>query len=197
MVLACVAITMFAANESDDKIDDQNKRLDEYLKRIQLVEQQLNIRGDTEKPEVSEIKPLDAFQISVRDAKPADLALDGNDDTHMYTEKQANPWWCADMQDIYYIKRVIIININLNGEPQTRANYLRVGVTNTRPVVGENLALDAYTLCGYKPGLMGLVGIVNCPDDVSGQYLIVQFGTNNYMNIAEVKIYGYKIKDKL
>ena len=74
----------------------------------------------------------------------------------------------------------------------SRSTNLRVGVTNTRPVVGESVDLDAYELCQEKPGYMGAVGIANCQDDVSGQFLIVQFNVTRCMNIADVKIYGFK-----
>ncbi len=201
LVLACVAITLLAVDKSasdDDKNDDEIKRLDEYQNRIQKLEQQLNINGNVEKPEVSEIRPVDAFQISVYTDNsgtkhPAVNTLDGFDDTFMHTNKHTNPWWCADLQDIYHIKRVVVTNRKGTHDVHiARATNLHVGITSTRPQVGENLALNAYTLCEQKPGYMGPVGIVNCPDGVSGQYLIVQFETNNWMHIAEVQIYGYK-----
>ncbi len=199
LVLACVAITMSAGDKADNKNDDQNKQLDEHEKRLEIIEQQLNSQGKVETPDVSEIKPVDAFQISTHTAAPgrddsAQQAIDGSDDTFMHTPSHTNPRWCADMQGIYHIKRVIVTNINkdAHGPAHARAINLRVGVTNTRPQVGENLALDGYTLCEEKPGFMGPVGIVNCPDGVSGQYVVVQFKTTDFMIIAEVKIYGYK-----
>ncbi len=90
------------------------------------------------------------------------------------------------MGDIYYVSRVVITNRPAGF--YERSTNLRVGVTNTRPVVGQGLALDAYTLCGEKPGYMGKVGIVNCPGGISGQYLVVQFETADSLNITEVKI---------
>ncbi len=195
LVLACAAITMSTMNKSED----ETKRLEDLEKRFRNLEQQLNIQGGVEKPEVSEIRPGDALQISIWTSSggrkyPAGLAADGNDNTHMYTNRHTNPWWCADLQDIYHIKRVVVTNRMHSEEAiRARATNLRVGVTSTRPQVGENLALDAYTLCEEKPGYMGPIGIVNCPDGVSGQYVIVQFQVaNNHMHIAEVKIYGYK-----
>ncbi len=65
-------------------------------------------------------------------------------------------------------------------------------MTNTRLITGQSLSLDAYTVCAERPGLMGHFRVVGCPDDISGRYLIVQIMTTNIMNIAEVKIYGFK-----
>ena len=210
LVLACVAITTFPQNKSasDNKNDentkrlnDEAKRLNEYQHRLQVVEEQLNINGDVKKPEVSEILPADAFQISVyTDAKGTDYstqrAIDGNDHTFMLTNRHTNPWWCADMQDIYHIKRVVVTNRQTSATSTlARATNLRVGVTNIRPQIGQTLALDAYELCAEEPGYMGALGIVTCPHGISGQYLVVQFQVENQqMNIAEVKIYGYKDK---
>ncbi len=178
-VLSCVAITMFAIYRSDGESNDDEKRLQ-------------NIEGKTQ--EVSEIKPVDALKISNTDERyVADNAIDGDQNTAISTKSLPNPWWCADMGGIYHVKRVVITNIlSEHDSVIERARNLRVGVTNMRPAVGESLAMDSYTLCGEKPGLMGKVGIVNCPDGVSGQYLIVQFKTTNHMNIAEVKIYGFE-----
>ena len=207
LILSCVAITMSAINKptsghSGDKNDEEIKRLDvaitrldEYQNRLQKLEQQLNIQDNIENSEISEIRPAHVFQISVHTTYPAQLAIDGSADTYMHTNKETNPWWCADLQNIYHIKRVVVTNIkgsSNNVHYIARSTNLRIGVTNTTPVVGENLAFDAYTLCEYKPGYMGAVGNVTCPDGVSGQYVIVQFGVHNYMTIAEVNIYGYK-----
>lgn len=209
VVLACVAITMFAVNKSNDdkngneikRLGGELRRLDDLEKRFQLLEQQLNNNSNIDKPEVSEIKPVAAFQISVvidsaGNHFPASRALDGNEKTYTATSQHTNPWWCAEMQDIYYIKRVVVTNKKDSRDSVLlRANGLRVGVTNTRPQVGRILAFDAYTLCEEKPGYMGAVGIVNCPDGVSGQYVVIQFQVDKkYMTIAEVKIYGYKEK---
>ena len=142
----------------------------------------------------SELKPVEVFQISAySNTGVAERAIDGDEDTNMHTNSHTNPWWCADMGAIYQIKTVFITNRKEGSAGSlARSTNLRVGVTNTRPVVGQILALDAYTLCGEKPGLMGTVGIVSCPEGVTGQYVIVQFKVTNYMNIAEVKIYGFK-----
>ena len=164
LVLSCVAIALFTTHKSDATNDD-------YEKRFQEIELKLPSHGKVDTPEVSEIKPVDVFQISIyRDTYGAELAIDRDEDTHMTTNSHTNPWWCADMGGIFHVKRVVITNIN-NDRYTYRATNLRVGVTNARPVIGQSLALDAYTLCEEKPGLMGKIGIVTCPDGVSGQYL--------------------------
>ncbi len=216
LALSCVALTMFVINKSDDKFDDQEKRiqtleellenirkngtggvnetdrLDDHEKRLDMLEQQLRMQ------EIPEIHAVGAIQISTHTSNSgiklaAELALDGNEDTYMHTESHTNPWWCANMGEIYHAKKIIITNIRQGSDgTRARSSNLRVGLTNTRPVVGQSLAFDAYTLCEYNTGLMGPVGIVTCPNGVSGQYVVVQFVVNDYMHIAEVKIYGYK-----
>ncbi len=97
------------------------------------------------------------------------------------------------MGGIYHIKRVVVTNRKQgHWTSLSRSTNLCVGVTNTRPVVGESVDLDAYDLCDEKPGYMGPVGIAKCQDDVSGQFVIVQFNVTECMNIAEVRIYGFK-----
>ncbi len=207
LVLSCVAITMFSIDKSDGMNDDEIKRLDNYEKRLQVIELQLKTQAsdidgttpsntpDNGTPTISEIKPANAFQISTFTGDGpsyntrAETAIDGNENNWTHTEIHTNPWWAADMGGIYHVKTVMITN--RLGYYARRSVNLRVGVTNTSPVVGQSLALNASTLCGEKPGLMGEIGVVTCPDHVSGRYLIVQFQTKEYMNIAEVKIYGF------
>ncbi len=197
LVLSCVAITMFSINKSDGMSDDEIKEFEDLKKRIQNIELQVKAPGNDNAPPVTEIMPVDVFQISVyQDSTgkyPSQRAIDGNEATFMHTGKHTNPWWCADMGGIYHVTRVTVTNVPAP-QHSVRATNLRVGVTNVRPEVGKSLALDAYTLCEEKPGLMGKIGIVQCPDGVSGQYLVVQLRTTTWMHFTEVKIYGFEIK---
>ncbi len=197
LIMSCVTITMFYTNNSNEieRLDDYEKRLDDYEKELRDIKPKILVQT----LEFSEIKPVDVFQISnfpsesgTKARVQSEFAIDGYEDTIIHTDKHTNPWWCADMGDIYHVKVVVITN--RKEAWYERSRNLRVGVTNTKPVVGQNLTLDAYTLCDKKPGLMGVVGIVSCPDEVSGQYLVVQFKTDDFMNIAEVKLYGFKNK---
>ncbi len=200
LLLACVAIALTFTNKSDGtnedyerKFDDLEKKVDDHEKRINNVEPEVITR-----PEVEEIKPVDAFQISIYGGYGfAEKALDGDDNTYMLTKSHQNPWMALNLGGFYrsyHVTRVVITNIKLIGaNGSARSQNLRVGVTNTRPTVGQALALDAYDLCEEKAGQMADVETVYCPDEVSGRYLIIQFQTTNYMNLAEVKIYGYEI----
>ncbi len=153
LVLSCVAIALFTTHNSDATNDDYEKRIqdiegknDDYEKRIQEIELKLKSHGEVDAPEVSEIKPLDAFMISNHLNKyGAELVIDKDEGTYIVTNRHTNPWWAADMGGIYNIKRVVIIN-RKDGWTE-RSTNLRVGVMDRRPVVGQNLALDAYTLC--------------------------------------------------
>ncbi len=175
-----------------------NTNDDDYEKRLQDIELQITNLGKDSSPEISEIKPIDAFQISTYQESysgthEAQLAIDGNEDTIVLTKHETNPWWCADMGGIYHVARVVITNRRDECEHCLQySTNLRVGVTSTRPVVGKSLAFDAYTLCEEKAGYMGKVGIVHCPDEISGQYLVLQFRINQKLNVGEVKIYGHE-----
>ncbi len=173
------------SNSTDEGNNDHIKRLHDHEKRLRDIELQL------ETPEILEIRPVEAFQISI--FHPGlylpSAAIDGNLNNFQHTERHINPWWCAKMDAEYHVTSVVITN--RKNCCADRATNLRVGLTNTAPIVGQNLSLDAYSLCEEKPGLMGSVAFVSCPDDISGQYLVVQFRTENWMNIAEVKIYGF------
>ncbi len=171
---------------------DEIKKLYDHEQRLQIIEKRTPI--PTADSPATIITPVNAFQISTfqdptnKIIFSADRVIDGNVDTVMYTSHATNPWWCADMGGIYHVTRVEVTNCYNFVE---RSQNLRVGVTNTKPQVGKTLYLEAYTLCEERRGQMGKIAIVQC-QGVSGQYLVVQFRTSNPMNIAEVRIYGYK-----
>ncbi len=143
------------------------------------------------------IRPVDAFQINTRGNGLATKAIDGNPNADYtkgsctHTESVVNPWWCANLGGIYHVNMVVIVNRN-DVDDGTRGTNLRVGITDIKPVVGQPLDIDAYTLCEEKHGVMGEIGVVNCPDTFFGRYLVVQFRTTNYMHVCEIEIYGYR-----
>ncbi len=150
--------------------------------------------GEIDNKKLCEIKPVDVFQINNYPdtdlgSHTAEAAIDGQKETHMHTNYSINPWWCADMGGVFHVKMAAITN--RHDCCQERSENLRVGVTNTKPVAGQNLDLNAYTLCEERPGLMGDDSIVKCPDGVTGRYLIVQLRTTTWMHIAEVNLFGY------
>ncbi len=98
--------------------------------------------------------------------------------------------WAADLGAEYHVQRVEVTN--RQDCCMQRASNLRVGVTNTRPVPGQGFIMDRDTLCGWKRGAMGAIGVIYCPDYISGRFVVVQFETVNVMNICEVDIFGYK-----
>ena len=204
LVFSCVAIIMFSVNDKSENTSEADaKRLDEHDKMLQDIMNQLNTApqgNEGATPKISQIKPVGAFQISIyTDAHnvqyPGESAIDGSITTSMHTNSHANPWWCAEMSGIYHITRVVVTNNYCRQDDShciNRSTNLRVGVMNTRPVVGQNLDLNAYTLCEEIAGPMGAQRIVSCPDGVTGRYLVVQFKITEYMHLSEVRIYGYK-----
>ena len=144
LVLSCVAITMFSVGKPGGMNGDESEKLDDHEKRLRDIE--LKILGLTPIPgppsKISEIIPIEAFQISVFVDNnnggikfPADRVIDGNVDTMMYTNHATNPWWAADMGGIYYVTRVEVTN---SWNYPKRSENLRVGVTNMRPEIGKD-----------------------------------------------------------
>ncbi len=191
-----MALFMTSKTTSDDKLDDHDQRL-------QALERRYTEITTAEPKTIVKIKPVDAFQISTFDFPsspdgPATLAIDGNHDpdyykgscTHTGSESEQNPWLAVYLGKSYHVTMVIVTNRDDNyGD---RSKNLRVGVTNVKPEVGQNLDISSYTLCEEKPGLMGKVATVRCSEGVAGRYVIVQFRTTNYMNICEIEIYGHE-----
>ncbi len=198
-VISCVTMALFMTSKtaSDDKLDDHDQRLHALEGRYAEV-------TTAEPTTIVKIKPVDAFQISTHyfPSYPDGLAthaIDGNLEpdyfkgscTHTGSESEQNPWLAVYLGKSYHVFMVVVTN---RGDESwgDRSKNLRVGVTNVKPEVGQNLDINSYTLCGEKPGLMGKIGIVRCSEGVAGRYVIVQFRTTNYMNICEIEIYGYE-----
>ncbi len=149
----------------------------------------------------SVLMPVDAFQISDYPVGNggAEKAIDGNKDPNYnnngctHTHQATNPWWCAQLDALYEISSVAIVN---RGDASAeRAYNVRVGVSNTAPIVGQILDPDSYILCGEIPGEMGPTGLIQCAGNVIGQYVIVQtIISNNYLHLCEVTISGIFFK---
>ncbi len=204
LVFSCVAIIMFAVSDKSDNTSEPDaKRLDEHDKMLQDIIKQLQTASQGNEgliPKISQIKPVGAFQISVytnptnNEQLPGERAIDGDMTTIMHTNHHANPWWCGNMGEIFHVTEVVVTNNYCRQDDShciNRSTNLCVGVMNTRPVVGQNLDLNEYTLCEEIAGPMGAQRIVSCPEGVTGRYLVVQFKITEYMHISEVRIYGY------
>ncbi len=170
LVISCVAITKIKdySHESNSMNEIEIRRLDDYERRLQDMEQKIK--------QIKEITPRDTFQ--------------GIDNTFI-DFPGTDPWWCADMGDIYHVTRV---EITIGKYDSEHAKNLRVGVTGDGPMAGQRVPLDDYILCEEIPGYMGEVRIINCPENSGGRYLVVQFNmfrTTWQLSIVNVKIYGY------
>lgn len=107
VVLACVAIAMSAVDKST------SEDYDDHEDRLKVIEQQLNTNGKAEKPDVSQIRPVEAFQISTftnSDGNdfPASNALDKNDDTYMVTNRHTETPGGVPTCRIYTISRELL-----------------------------------------------------------------------------------------
>lgn len=76
--------------------------------------------------------------------------------------------------------------------PASNANNFIVGLTNTRPLSGSNVALRSYWLCGQYPGSVGLSQTVSmfCARNLPpARYVIVQFPSRSYMSFCELEVF--------
>uniref|UniRef100_K1RE62 Neurogenic locus notch-like protein n=1 Tax=Magallana gigas TaxID=29159 RepID=K1RE62_MAGGI len=122
-------------------------------------------------------------------------AVDGNRGTNFLVHKCAhtadgdtNPWWRVDLQTVYYITSVRILN---RGEDQyTDVSFRLQGVTVT---VGLTES-DVYTPCGFfaGPGSASQLVVIDCPTSPQGRFVKIS-KTTEYLTLCEVDVFGVPV----
>ncbi|XP_052696181.1 fucolectin-like [Crassostrea angulata] len=146
----------------------------------------------TEVPvELAKGKP--AEQSSTYLTYSATLAVDGNRGTNVIAGLCAstgggdiNPWWRVDLQAVYSITSVRILN---RGPDQYAdvSNRLRdvtvtVGLTES----------DVNTPCGVfaGPGTLSQLVVIDCPSVPKGRFVKIS-KTTEYLTMCEVEVFGF------
>ncbi|XP_052680237.1 fucolectin-like [Crassostrea angulata] len=125
----------------------------------------------------------------------AELAVDGNRGTDIYQDlcshtdtADTNPWWRVDLQAVYSIKTVRIINRGIDKFKTDLSDRLRdvtvtVGLTD----------IDIGTTCGFfaGPGTLSQLVVIDCPTLPFGRYVKISM-TTEYLSLCEVDVFGVK-----
>ena len=118
-----------------------------------------------------------------------DLAVDGNTDGDFFrdggshTQSEKNAWWAVDLGANYSLDKIIIWNRTDHGQGQRLSNF-RVSVKdNSGKVTFER----TYCRGGryFNPAM-----IIVLPKNIKGQTVRVMLNGTNYLQLAEVEVFG-------
>uniref|UniRef100_A0A8W8NU85 Uncharacterized protein n=1 Tax=Magallana gigas TaxID=29159 RepID=A0A8W8NU85_MAGGI len=144
-------------------------------------------------PNIAEGKP--AKQSSTQSDYNATYAVDGNRGTNHLVDKctvtfngDTNPWWRVDLQAVYSIKSVRILNrgIDKYGDVSDRLR----DVTVTVGLTGS----DVNTPCGFfaGPGTASQLVVIDCPTSTQGRYVKIS-KTTEALTLCEVDVFGVPV----
>nr|XP_019929678.1 uncharacterized protein LOC105345276 [Crassostrea gigas] len=142
-------------------------------------------------PNIASHKP--AAQSSTQNKYNASYAVDGNRGTNVGVDKCAhtadgdmNPWWRVDLQDVYKVSSVRILNrgkdqYNTDLSHQLRNITVTVGLTES----------DVNTSCGVfaGPGTLSQLVVIDCPTLPWGRFVKIS-KTTEFLTLCEVDVFG-------
>lgn len=134
-----------------------------------------------------------AQQSSTHPPFVAELAVDGNRSTDIYdnscsqTNQPQNSWWRVDLQAVYHIIRVRLLNRGMDKFGQDLSGRLR----NVTVTVGRT-EFSLNTTCGFfsGPGTLSQLVVIDCPPVTSGRYVKVSI-LGGYLTLCEVDVFGF------
>nr|XP_034315969.1 EGF-like repeat and discoidin I-like domain-containing protein 3 [Crassostrea gigas] len=144
-------------------------------------------------PNIALGKP--AAQSSTKLHYNAAYAVDGNRGTDVGVDKctvtdegDSNPWWRVDLQAVYSITSVRILNrgIDKYGDLSYRLRDVTVTVGLTES--------DVNTPCGFfaGPGTASQLVVINCPTSTQGRYVKISKTTETLI-FCEVDVFGVPV----
>nr|XP_034307097.1 fucolectin [Crassostrea gigas] len=136
-----------------------------------------------------------AKQSSTFDNNTAKYAVDGNRGTDLIEDRcshtgdsdiDTNPWWLVDLQAVYYIKTVRILNRGMDKYGKDVSHRLQ-NVTVTVGVTESNV----NTLCGFfpGPGTLAQLVVIDCPTSTKGKFVRISKPTEA-LTLCEVDVFG-------
>eukprot|EP00105_Crassostrea_gigas_P010092 XP_011425251.1 PREDICTED: fucolectin-1 [Crassostrea gigas] len=136
-----------------------------------------------------------ATQSSTFDPFIAKYAVDGNRGTDFIKDMcshtadadiDTNPWWLVDLQAVYYIKTVRILNRGMDMYGRDVSFRLQ-NVTVTVGMTESNV----NTLCGFfsGPGTLAQLVVINCPTSTKGKFVRISKPTSR-LTLCEVDVFG-------
>ncbi|XP_052694976.1 fucolectin-1-like [Crassostrea angulata] len=125
----------------------------------------------------------------------ATYAVDGNRGTNVGVDKCAhtrggdrNPWWSVDLQAVYTITSVRILNrgIDQYGDMSFRLQDVTVTVGLTES--------DINTPCGFfaGPGTASQLVVIDCPTSTKGRFVKISKITE-FLALCEVDVFGVPV----
>lgn len=127
------------------------------------------------------------------DSYTAKYAVDGKRSTDIVVgncshtaDGDTNPWWMVDLQTVYYIKTVRILNRGMDayGKDQSyRLNNVTVTVGVKESAVN--------TLCDFfpGPGTLAQLVVIDCPTLPQGRFVKIS-KTTEHLTLCEVDVFG-------
>uniref|UniRef100_A0A8W8MMS9 Fucolectin tachylectin-4 pentraxin-1 domain-containing protein n=1 Tax=Magallana gigas TaxID=29159 RepID=A0A8W8MMS9_MAGGI len=125
----------------------------------------------------------------------ASYAVDGNKGTNHLVDKctvtgdgDTNPWWRVDLQAVYYITSVRILNRGKDeyGDVSFLLHDVNVTVGLTESVIN--------TPCGFfaGPGTASQLVVIDCPTSTQGRYVKIS-KTTVFLILCEVDVFGVPV----
>ncbi|XP_065932583.1 protein jagged-1-like isoform X1 [Magallana gigas] len=144
-------------------------------------------------PNITLGKP--ATQSSTLPGYNAAYAVDGNRETNIHVHKcthtaggDSNPWWRVDLQAVYSITSVRILNrgIDQYGDMSFRLQDVTVTVGLTES--------DINTPCGFfvGPGTASQLVVIDCPTSTQGRFVKIS-KTTEFLALCEVDVFGVPV----
>uniref|UniRef100_K1QGX3 Fucolectin-1 n=1 Tax=Magallana gigas TaxID=29159 RepID=K1QGX3_MAGGI len=126
----------------------------------------------------------------------AESAVDGNRGTDIIQDlcshtdtSDTNPWWRVDLEAVYSITMVRILNrgmdiYGIDVSDRLRDVTVTVGLTES----------DINTPCGFfaGPGSLSQLVAIDCPTSPFGRYVQISM-TTEYLSLCEVDVFGVKV----
>ncbi|XP_070555887.1 uncharacterized protein [Ptychodera flava] len=129
----------------------------------------------------------------------AQNAVDGNTDSNWssksctHTLQEQNPWWKVDLQNIYKVDEVVIINRKDCCSERLEGAIVRVGSSSD---------ITSNTQCGNTVTSheisKSITTTFDCSDGINGRYVSVQLeGRNQFLTLCEVEVYGTLLSENI
>ncbi|XP_065936064.1 uncharacterized protein [Magallana gigas] len=134
-----------------------------------------------------------AKQSTTQNEYYATYAVDGNRGTNVGVDKCAptrdgdrSPWWMVDLQAVYSIKSVRILNRGIDSDGTDLSGRLK----DVTVSVGMNKS-DVNSLCGlfHGPGTASQLVVIDCPTSPQGRFVKISKKTE-FLALCEVDVFG-------
>lgn len=134
-----------------------------------------------------------AEQSSTFNSYYARWAVDGTRGADLIEDKcshtgsgDKNPWWMVDLQAVYYIKTVRIVNRGMDRNGIDVSHWLQ----NVTVTVGVTESA-VNTLCGFfpGPGTLAQLVVIDCPTSPHGRFVKIS-KTTEALTLCEVDVFG-------